>query len=811
MVRTRKQYDINPSDRRLEGSIATSGRATIEKLIRKRFEFFVRVITIGIVLVSCSSNDADDEPPASGGPPPTTVDSPPTVNAGVDIEVKAGQKTVIRGIAQSTGGHELRYSWRQVSGDIQLGLQVNGTTDVEFTAPIVTIATQVELELVVTDSSGRRGSDRVIVNIIPNTPPMITSVLIEGIEEVGEPLRPSRDISIIANYVDADSSTIQIKVEISLDGGRTWAQAELTNGSASTTVSTDRPFVRMRWNALSQIGFRERQSVLIRVTPSDESTMGNAFVYRTPVIDNRRAALNAVQSFSVYYGAVDSAQIERLQRYDLVVLHPSATPQTQLFRQQLAQIQRGRNVVDVRDDVIVMCYVSVGEDLRTTTLTDAQMANDPRFLAVSSAAPGPRVDPRGSGAYTGGEPLDGIDPIGALSPAGGQFASWYLDDVSVAQGVADGLPDRNPRFGGAYVNMGDPDWFDVIDSMTVSNNEPSGFRELLTDNYGLGLSCDGVFMDTVDTAAPNSFGAASKFEWTAPGAGILISALRQKYPGVLVMQNRGLFYFNPNFSHYRFNGRSAIDALLFESYRMDSSDQMLYNPVNFCQNKREYMPKIMAEAGRVDGFRVFSLGYAEGPDDPVTGARLEDVLRGLTLVGREHLLNDLIEAEQVAGFRHYLTNASLDLLNDFVFLHRRVVDIEAPVWSSTFNDRPCSQDDADALPTPRIGIRAIFPRVAALVVEWDVALDQSGVEYTAYYQTKPFDFNLADPLGGAMSQRLTPSVPADYRADKTSFPFEDEISGLESGRTYYVLIRARDLSVGGVEDTNTVVLEAVPN
>ena len=75
-------------------------------------------------------------------------------------------------------------------------------------------------------------------------------------------------------------------------------------------------------------------------------------------------------------------------------------------------------------------------------------------------------------------------------------------------------------------------------------------RETLTTSYGRGLGCDGVFLDTIDTAAPNFYTNAasnneSKFEWTAPGFSAFIRRVAATYPDQLILQNRGLFFFDP--------------------------------------------------------------------------------------------------------------------------------------------------------------------------------------------------------------------------------------------------------------------------
>jgi hypothetical protein len=110
------------------------------------------------------------------------------------------------------------------------------------------------------------------------------------------------------------------------------------------------------------------------------------------------------------------------------------------------------------------------------------------------------------------------------------------------------VPDRNGNFGGRFVNAGDPKWFDTLQDMSLDSADGvAGLRELLTTSYGRGLGCDGVFLDTIDTAAPDRWTSAasaneSKFEWTAPGFGAFIRHVHQSYPDRVVLQNRGAFF-----------------------------------------------------------------------------------------------------------------------------------------------------------------------------------------------------------------------------------------------------------------------------
>jgi hypothetical protein len=518
-----------------------------------------------------------------------------------------------------------------------------------------------------------------------------------------------------------------------------------------------------------------------------------------------RVRARQVNNYLMSYGPWDSASIAIAKNYDVVVVHPS---QGVLTRDIVRQIQQGNDPNDPSDDVVVLGYISIGEDLRTIRYSDEQMRNDPRFAGDGS---GPRVDPRGH--LPDGGPLDGIDPLGDPSPGGTGFASWYLDDNSVDQlGHGDGLPDRTARFGACFVNAGDPKWFDAVNSMTLDGPDRlAGLREIMSLDYGRGLGCDGVFLDTFDTCGPNRFTNASspnqsEFEWTAPGFSSFVARLRSVYPDHVVLQNRGLFFFDSRHPHYQFTTRSMVDLVLFESLRLNSNPAEGINLYFSNDNRYNIAPKLMAEANRPDGFRVVSLGYAEGPPGQMSTATL---VGGSTL-GMDLLLEDIRIAEQENGFRHYLSNAFVTLVNDFVRLHAQRDDHAPPVWSSTYNANTNSV--APAPPTPRPGLQEMVGGPGSLTVRWDVALDLNPVQYALYLQTRPFDF-AADPnLTQARRIVLTPEIGAGYAAGPgpSTFPYEATVSGLAPGQGYYGVIRAFDTSPAANEEKNQVVQSAMP-
>jgi hypothetical protein len=623
--------------------------------------------------------------------------------------------------------------------------------------------------------------------------------------------------SVTSLVVDAPDAEGMVALELAVSGGRGGAlsaSVEVSRGGGAFTAATlagqsanaAGGQLIVTWRSLADIGFRPDSTVMLRVSVSDTVGSGPVATFPVPAFANRHGAARHVDHYLANYGSWTATDVMTARHYQMVIAHPG---QGQLTRAAVATLQAGQETSDPRDDVLVLCYISVGEDLRTNRLTNDQIRADTRFHGDGT---GPRIDPRGWMAD--GMSLAGVDPKGAPSTGGTGFASYYLDDNDVhnsATHVGDGFPDRNQIFGGLFVNAGDPNWFDVADGMTLDGTDRhAGLRELLTPSYGRGLDCDGVFLDTIDTAAPNSYTNASsanqsEFEWTAPGFSSFIRHVHQAYPDRVVLQNRGLFFFDPRHTQYPYNARGAIDFVLFESFRLNSNTSQQWNPVNYPDNRYNVAPKLMAEANRPDGFKVLSLGYAEGPADQISPLALV----GQSTLGLDSLLEDIQVTQDLQGFRHYLTDGAVGLVNDFVLTNASLDDHDPPWWTSTYNDHFVSPAVAA---TPRVGIQQAVAAGGQITVRWDVALDKTGVRYALYAQPTPFDFAGDPKLARSRRIPLAPSVPQAYLGGvgPGRFPYEATISGMPGGQLEYLVIRASDGAEPPNEDANTVVLTATP-
>ena len=491
----------------------------------------------------------------------------------------------------------------------------------------------------------------------------------------------------------------------------------------------------------------------------------NAAAQRGPI-----PGINTTTPYLIYYGNWSPAQVELARtNYQLVILHPVSN----ITATDIAQIQRGTdNIAGTSDDVLVVAYISVGEDDRTAA-------------PIVGNGSGPRVDPRSSDA----EALAGINPLGDASPNGIGFASYYLDDTN-----PDGQPDTNSIFGGPFVNAGDPAWYQVILNNEKDVDGASGLQEILTNTEGNGYGCDGVFLDTLDTPAPNSFGA-TLFEWTAPGFQTLLQNISSDYPDKLILGNRGIFFYNPNLKQYEFTLRPYLNAVLFESYYTDSNNVNFFSPF-FDDNRFNWAPKLNAEANRADGFTVFSLGY----DHPVS-------------IPQSVKDQDFIESMQIQGWPLYRTNGLLNRpfnneAQGWVALNP---DNAAPVWDST----AATSADSDFAtpgnqpPVARVGLQEVEALDGAVTLRWDVARDQTGpVRYHVYYTDfATLNFNTATKLSNVVT-----STPSSYLsgtgADK--YAYEATVTGLENEEVYLFAVRAEDSASPSNEDRNTTILTATP-
>jgi hypothetical protein len=615
------------------------------------------------------------------------------------------------------------------------------------------------------------------------------------------------EVPIMYSYETGQSDKLRVQLFIKPQGEADFREASLLKG-AEIEAAAGRHLYSLQWDKAKD-GIKTGQFFDIKLilkgaasgaAPAGSSdTVSGSFtlegVVRNAKLDTRENVRNAVNRYMISYGKWTEAQLAEAKKDAQLVIVD--TSNGNISAEEIQALRAGVDPQDASDDVLVLGYISVGEDRRTQGLKPEDMKRDPRFVLDGS---GPSVDPRPGGPYPNGGGLpDDLDVNG--KPTGGGFAPFYLNDNFVADGIGTAnVPEFNLYFGGAFVNPGHPEWLKALTDMTLARDRNAGLKELLTADYGEGFGCDGLFLDTLDTAAPNSYtdgssANVSEYEWTAKGTKQLLQNIRKMYPDKLLLGNRGLFFYNPDLPAFAYTLRGTVDFVLFESFRLDSRGDQWFDPSYFNDNKYNFAQKLLAEADRSDGFRVLSLGYAEGPD----GAAAQRALLGENNGTVPMLMEDVKETEQL-GMVHYLTNAKLTVINNFAGTHRGPP--EPPVWGSTQTPAVYGKP----FDKPREGIGRVFNRGKDVYVQWDVAHSEARpIEYVLYAKEGGGAFDWNKPLEAqAAAFNLTKGMPADYAGpgDRSNrYPYESKLEGLTPGKTYSLLLRARNAA--GQTDTNT--------
>lgn len=465
---------------------------------------------------------------------------------------------------------------------------------------------------------------------------------------------------------------------------------------------------------------------------------------------------NAETQFMVYYGTDFSEPImAALSESDVLVVHPGVDGLTPAV---VAELQ-DRGVSEV------LCYLSLGED----------------------AGRNPVHVGDGSGPTT----HDGASIV--AENAG--VASFYVDSTYDGAGyVQDLVADTNGDHGSRYV-FPNAAWRDVLEHQRINGSDEyplrndAGLAQILGERASdddtdrtANLGCDGIFMDTLGTAAP--FLSTGDYAWAAEEMSHAIEEIRGNYPDAYLMANGAGYFFNPaaynatfDVRPYDYTIRPFIDAIAWESYRILRETGEV-SPF-FGGHANSYAPKIAAESMRDDGFAVFTIEYAENATEQV-------VADTVTAVSEENgWTSYFAEDETLLQIGRHIGDLGLS------------VDTSPPTW-----DHSGSSSAPDRVGIQRLELGEGF---GELIVGWDVAKDQTG----------PITFDVevsqaADMSSAILFEDVRTRVGEGWAQDPYgSVAYEATVGGLSDGE-YYVRVRARD-GLGQSEQNDVILSILVEN
>ena len=395
--------------------------------------------------------------------------------------------------------------------------------------------------------------------------------------------------------------------------------------------------------------------------------------------------VDSTTDYLCYYGSWDADKIFRAQDFKLVILEPS-----NITAAQILQIKKGHDgILGTNDDVIILGYLSLGED---NSGTRAGNGKGPCYYRYDSS----KVVYENKG-----------------------YASWYVDDKD-----KNGLPDENSNWGSYYVNAGDSLWWQFL------KTNPAG-----ADNTLVVKDCDGLFLDTIDTASPWS---PWPYRWEVIGMSKLVQWLRQTYPDKYLVANRGLFYFDSTLTQaYANTIRPYIDGDMFESYYLEG-------------DRVTWAKKINKEAQKSDGFKVIALDYFNPTQTSSITQQIKEVFS--------------------YNWADYISSSSLNEIRYDVF-HRHYFDHNPPTWNSS------------------IGLISALVSNKSVKLSWGALTDQSlPMQFNIYYTTgSTLDISSANELK---------NVNAVYDTVARSYSYT--VNNLTNYQTYKFMVRVQD-SAGNSE------------
>lgn len=319
------------------------------------------------------------------------------------------------------------------------------------------------------------------------------------------------------------------------------------------------------------------------------------------------------KDYALCYGSWTPEMVTRAHDFDLVVVHPGEDFDN-LSPELVGQMKRGRDgQAGTADDVIVLAYVTIGED-------DRPPAGPPR----PGAGPSFYLNKTWRQAKAG-YPTRFLDQVAYQFEKNGE-RRYGENGKPVTLPGQDGVPDENGVWGSYYVNAGDPEWQRLV---------LSRMARLEKD-----LAVDGFFLDTLDTASP-----WGNYSYSQPQMASMLRAIRKAHPARLILANRGMFLLESHPQDFAPN----IDGLLFESLYCIwdwGARKGVVSP--WAVGDYQYLKNpVLPASQQKPGFHMFYVNYLDPaqPDFYPLMHAIEDLLgrQGLSNYVSDPLLQGLVE------------------------------------------------------------------------------------------------------------------------------------------------------------------------
>ncbi len=197
----------------------------------------------------------------------TVGSSIPRVDGGADQTVASGATVTLSGSATDSDGGTLNYRWQQMRGPM-ISIRNAGAATATFTAPNISTASELELELSVRDSTGLIGYDRVVVRVQQGigTAPVVNAGSDQSVSSAST-------VTLRGSATDADGGTLSYSWRQVSGSAVTLDSANMATASFTAPSVTMDSTLEFELSVRNAGGLTGQDRVVITVQPA---TTGSA-------------------------------------------------------------------------------------------------------------------------------------------------------------------------------------------------------------------------------------------------------------------------------------------------------------------------------------------------------------------------------------------------------------------------------------------------------------------------------------------------------------------------------------------------------